>query len=99
MAHWRLSLEDHTLSPRCRTAEEVRRECRAAIERVMADPRLPGSILLCHDQPFDIGGERKAEMTVALMEELLRALSRRGLKVVSIRPRRRQCLLCRCVLV
>ncbi len=65
----------------------------------MADPLLPGPILLCHDQPFDIEGERKAEVTAALMEEPLRALSRRGLKVVSIRPRRRQSLLSRCVLV
>lgn len=99
MAHWRLSLEDHTILPRCHAADEVRRECRAAVERLMADPRLPGSILLCHDQPFDVEGERKAEVTVTVMEELLGALSRRGLKAVSIRPRPRQSLLSRFLLV
>lgn len=53
VVHWAPSTEDHLISTRCTTAADVEPECRREVERVMADPRLPGGIILMHDQPIN----------------------------------------------
>jgi peptidoglycan/xylan/chitin deacetylase (PgdA/CDA1 family) len=84
VVHWGPSTEDHLISTRCTTAADVEPQCRREVERLMADPRLPGGVVLMHDQPINErpGGEFKPAVTVTLMRLLLEAVTARGLKPV-----------------
>ena len=76
------------ISTRCSTAADVEPQCRAEVERLMNDPRLPGGIILMHDQPINDrpGAEFKPAVTVTLMRLLLEGLAARGLKSVVLPP-------------
>lgn len=91
-AHWGTSTEDHLISTRCTRPEDVTVECAREIKRLMADPRLPGSILLMHDQPINDrpGAQFKPAVTVTLMAQLLDALAERGLRSVPLTAVARQ---------
>jgi len=99
MAHYRLSFHDYLLPPLCPTVEDIPHVCREAVARTLAVGRLPGSILLCHDNPFDVVGEHKALVTIAVMKEVLTALRTRGLTAVPIRQTARRHAFARFVLV
>lgn len=87
-AHWEVSTEDHLISPRCTDPGDVEPECRREVERLLADPRLPGTILLMHDQPINErpGAEHKAAVTIALTRLLLEGLSAAGFAFAPITP-------------
>lgn len=87
-AHWRLSTEDHLISPRCTSAADVEPECRKEVDRLLADPRLPGTILLMHDQPINErpGAEYKAAVTITLTRLLLEGLTAAGYRFAPIAP-------------
>ena len=87
-AHWGVSTEDHLISTRCAQPGDVERQCAAEVARLTADRRLPGSIVLMHDQPINDspGGAFKPAVTIALMGRLLDALAGRGLKTVPVIP-------------
>lgn len=87
-AHWGCSTEDHLISPRCTKPDDVEVECQREVERLMRDPRLPGSILLMHDQPINErpGAEFKPAVTVTLMAQILEGLDRHGLKSIPLVP-------------
>lgn len=88
IVHWNLSTEDHLISTRCQAAGDVERECRAEAERVLADRRLEGGIVLMHDQPINErpGAEFKPLVTVTLMRLLLEGLAARGLRTGPVEP-------------
>lgn len=85
-AHWGTSTEDHLISTRCASDQDVAVECGREVQRLLNDPRLPGSILLMHDQPLNErpGAQFKPAVTVTLMEMLLDGLAARGLKTVPL---------------
>jgi peptidoglycan/xylan/chitin deacetylase (PgdA/CDA1 family) len=87
-AHWGTSTEDHLISTRCTDPGDVIRECGREVDRLMADSRLPGSILLMHDQPINErpGALYKPAVTITLMRLLLEALAARGLKTAALQP-------------
>lgn len=87
-AHWLLSTEDHLISPRCAASSDVTGECRKEVERLLADPRLPGSVILMHDQPINDrpGAAFKAAVTVALAEQLSDGLAAAGFRSVPLVP-------------
>ena len=87
-AHWGASTEDHLISPRCTEDKDVEPECRREIDRLMADPRLPGAILLLHDQPINDrpGARFKAATTITLTRLLLEGLAARNLATAPIIP-------------
>ncbi len=87
-AHWGASTEDHLISTRCTGPTDVERECRREVDRLMADPRLDGAILLMHDQPINErpGTAFKPAVTVTLMRLLLDGLATRGLKTAPLQP-------------
>ncbi len=88
VVHWGPSTEDHMISTRCAAVADVEPECRREVERLMADPRLPGGIVLMHDQPINDrpGAEFKPAVTITLLRLLLEALAARGLKSVVLPP-------------
>lgn len=99
-AHWGASTEDHLISPRCTSADAVEPECRKEVERLLADPRLPGAILLMHDQPINdrAGAEHKAAVTITLTRLLLEGLTAAGYGFAPITPMAAQPLWSRFIL-
>lgn len=91
-AHWGTSTEDHLIPTRCSRPEDVEVECRREVDRLMADPRLPGSILLMHDQPINDrpGAGFKPAVAVTLTKLLLEGLAARGLAAAPLVPAGRQ---------
>ena len=87
-AHWGASTEDHLISTRCATMDDVEPECRREVDRLLADPRLPGSILLMHDQPINDrpGAAFKAPVTIALTRLILEGLAANGLATAPLHP-------------
>ncbi len=86
IVHWSAPTEDHLIAPRCVTPADVEHECTAQADRLLADPALPGSIVLMHDQPINErpGAEFKPAVTVTLMRQLLEGFERTGLHTVPI---------------
>jgi peptidoglycan/xylan/chitin deacetylase (PgdA/CDA1 family) len=84
LVHWGPSTEDHMTATRCASAADVEAECRRDVERLLADPRLPGGILLMHDQPINErpGAAFKPAVTVTMLRLLLERLGQRGLRSV-----------------
>jgi peptidoglycan-N-acetylglucosamine deacetylase len=99
IAHWQLGFEDYRLPPLCPVAEDVRPACQRTVARVLTVNRLPGSILILHDNPFDVTGPHKALVTTTFIEETLIALQARGLRVVPIKPRAKPHPIARFVLI
>lgn len=87
--HWGPSTEDHLIPTRCEADGDVERECRAEVERVLADPRLPGGILLMHDQPINErpGARFKPATTLALTRLLLEGLTGASYRLVPVAPK------------
>ena len=97
IAHWRLSTEDHLISPRCASAAEVEAACRVEARRVVSSAAIKGAIVLMHDQPINErpNGHLKAAVTVALMEALLVELAAAKLRAGVLVPHASQSLLSR----
>lgn len=100
-AHWCLSTEDHMISTRCQTLEDVEPQCRTEVDRLLADPRLPGAIILMHDQPINDrpGAQFKAPVTVTLTRLLAEGLSAAGYRSVPLVPAPSQPLWARFALI
>ncbi|KIL97686.1 Polysaccharide deacetylase family protein [Paramagnetospirillum magnetotacticum MS-1] len=88
LVHWGPSTEDHMTSTRCTCADDVEVECRKDVDRLLADPRLPGGILLMHDQPINErpGAEFKPAVTITMLRLLLEGLSAQSLRCVTLPP-------------
>lgn len=88
VVHWDLSTEDHLIPTRCTTEADVEPQCRREVERLLADPRLPGGIVLMHDQPINDrpGAAFKPLVTVTVLRLLLDGLAARGLRPVVLPP-------------
>lgn len=88
VVHWGMSTEDHMIPTRCAAPADVETECRREVDRMLADPRLPGGVLLMHDQPINDrpGPEFKPQVTVTLMRMLLEGVTERGLKTAPLPP-------------
>ncbi|WP_249209317.1 polysaccharide deacetylase family protein [Magnetospirillum sulfuroxidans] len=88
IAHWGPSTEDHLISTRCQSDADIAPQCAAEVDRILADPRLPGAIILMHDQPINErpGSQFKAAVTVELLRQLLDRLSGAGYACVTIPP-------------
>lgn len=86
--HWGPSTEDHLISTRCQRPEDVEPQCRKEVDRILADPRLPGSIVLMHDQPINDrpGAQFKPAVTIELMRQMLDGFSKRGFRMVAAQP-------------
>lgn len=88
LVHWGPSTEDHMTATRCNTAGDVEAECRSDVERLLADPRLEGGILLMHDQPINErpGAAFKPAITITMLRLLLEGLAQRSLRPVTLPP-------------
>lgn len=85
-AHWRYGLRDWTLADGCETIADVEAACDRAVARLLRRRRLPGSILLLHEDPFDIDAPLKPLIASKLVARLLPRLREHGLQVRSIVP-------------
>ena len=85
-AHWRYGLQDWTLADGCATPAEVEAACDRAVARLLRRRRLPGAILLLHENPFDVDAPLKPLIASRLVARLLPRLRERGLRASKIAP-------------
>ena len=85
-AHWRYGLQDWTLADGCATPAEVETACDRAVARLLRWRRLPGAILLLHENPFDVDAPLKPLISSRLVARLLPRLRERGLRASKIAP-------------
>lgn len=80
IAHWNLVTRDWELADECDNEGQLTSRCHAAAEQVMNRRDLPGSILLMHEEPFDVTARLNARVAPLMTSALLSRMSRRGLK-------------------
>jgi len=69
--HWSLSFDDYRLADDCSSEAELRRRCVDAAALALARPRLPGSIVLLHEDPFGVDAPLASRIAPVLLEALL----------------------------
>lgn len=84
LVHWRCSLQDWTLADECADEEELSRRCEAVVNAIVLDKRLGGSIVLLHEDPFDIAAELSSEIAPILLEKLLVAAEDYGFSTAPV---------------
>ncbi len=85
LAFWRFGFEDHRLAEGCVTQAELRRRCAAVAAPVLAHRRLPGAILLLHEQPYGTVAPLNAAVAPTLIALVLAGFARRGLRGTRLR--------------
>lgn len=83
IAHWGYSLEDYRLADGCTNEGDLRRRCVAAVDAAFRNPRLRGSILLLHEDPFDIDAPLAPRIAPILVDVLLRQAARAGVAIAN----------------
>jgi peptidoglycan/xylan/chitin deacetylase (PgdA/CDA1 family) len=86
VAHWDYSLQDFTLADGCETRTELERKCDAAVAAAFANPRFLGSVVLMHEDPFDVTAPLSADTACILLERVLAAAKARGVAVTGMAP-------------
>lgn len=83
-AHWTLSPEDWKLAVDCSSRSELNRRCANAVQLLLKRRRLGGTIILLHEDPFDVDEPFNALVAPTLVPLLLRGLERHGLRSRSL---------------
>jgi peptidoglycan-N-acetylglucosamine deacetylase len=86
LALWTRSLDDHRIAAEEQGPAAVEQRCRAEVERLMRRPRLGGSILLLHEDPYNVDAPLNATVAPLILRHLLPALAARGLRVERLAP-------------
>jgi peptidoglycan/xylan/chitin deacetylase (PgdA/CDA1 family) len=97
-AWWSLSTRDYAIPEKCRTRDDLIRECRAAAQAIKV-PALEGAIVLLHEQPYEIPSPFNAEVAALLLPMVLDAVQRCGLRAVKLSPAHRPSVLREWVLI
>jgi peptidoglycan/xylan/chitin deacetylase (PgdA/CDA1 family) len=90
IADWGYSLEDFRLADGAADEFELARACADAAQRAFAQPRIAGSILLMHEDPFDVEAPLASRIAPLLLHEILANAQAKGLTFVGLsvpRPR------------
>lgn len=80
-----LTPNDFRLAEGCRDEDELRARCAEVARRMQQSPDLPGSIVLLHEAPFNMGGRLVPRIAPLLLGPILDALAARGLRAGLIR--------------
>lgn len=86
LAFWRFGFKDHCLAEACATEAGLRQRCAAAAAPVLEHRRLPGAVLLLHEQPYGADAPLSAAVAPILTGIVLAGLARRGLRGTRLRP-------------
>lgn len=85
LAHWGYSPRDFALADGCTTRAELERNCDAAVA-AFSEPAIGGSVMLLHEDPFDVVAPLAPDIAVVLLERILVDAQKRGLTVTQIQP-------------
>lgn len=80
LVQWSVDCDDYKYWPRCRSTADVNREARAAADRVLSTPDLPGSIILMHDNAFGARLPLAELFSLVLLNHLLAGFAELGLR-------------------
>jgi len=97
IAEWDRSIDDWRLADGCADEDQVRAACASAADAMTGLPDLGGSILLIHENPYDVTASLKGRIGPLLLAEMLRRFERLGLVGRKIQPLGMQCPLRRFV--
>ncbi|MEO6341456.1 MAG: polysaccharide deacetylase family protein [Caulobacteraceae bacterium] len=86
LALWTRSMDDHRIAVEEANIVDVELRCRAEVGRLMKRPRLDGSILLLHENPYNVDAPLNHRVAPLLLRHLLPALAKRGLQVERLTP-------------
>lgn len=86
LALWTRSLDDHRIAAEEANIVDVELRCRAEVAKLMKRPRLGGSILLLHEDPYNVDAPLNARVAPLILRHLLPALAERELAVERLRP-------------
>ena len=87
IVHWRYDMKDFLLANGCGSDLELRERCCAKVSQALASRRLPGSIMLMHEDPLDVDAPLASAVGPLLLEELLLGASQAGLQIAPLEPR------------
>jgi peptidoglycan-N-acetylglucosamine deacetylase len=90
MAFWQFGFEDHRLAQGCASLSDLRARCATAATAVTAHRRLPGAVLMLHEQPYGDDAPLSAAVAPILTDLVLQGLASRGLRGVKLRAMARQ---------
>ncbi|HWX47217.1 MAG TPA: polysaccharide deacetylase family protein [Roseomonas sp.] len=77
-AWWTISPQDYRLADGCATLEQLEARCKALGERMRKIRRLPGSIVLLHEDPFGGPGALAPRVSELVLPHVLSAVAARG---------------------
>ena len=84
VADWGYSLEDFRIAEGCETKMELRVRCVQAADEAFSRGSFRGSIVLMHEEPFDVLAPLSPDVAPILLEEILRRAGRAGLATVRL---------------
>lgn len=87
-AWWSHAIADYRIADKPRPEADVRQACADTTARLMECRDLEGGILLLHDAAITEPQESAILATRLLLPEVLKALAERGIKGVSLQPRK-----------
>jgi peptidoglycan/xylan/chitin deacetylase (PgdA/CDA1 family)/GT2 family glycosyltransferase len=83
IVQWDVSLADWEISSRCPNLESVDLECKRALYNFL-NCCMSGSIVLLHDCPIGVDDCLLSEVSVSILEQVLRELDRSSFKIKSL---------------
>jgi peptidoglycan/xylan/chitin deacetylase (PgdA/CDA1 family) len=86
IAYWEQPTHDWKLADGCADEEDLRRACSVAAKALAERHGLAGSIVVLHEQPFDVTAPLAARIASTLAPLLLDELSARGLRGTRLVP-------------
>lgn len=87
IAHWRYNPEDFALANNCRTVADLKRNCDKAVSKAFSRSSFYGSIVLLHEDPFEIDDPLSPHIAPILLERILQAAQSRAISVTQINPK------------
>lgn len=85
IAHWSYSPRDFALADGCTTRADLERSCDAAVA-AFSQQAVGGSVMLLHEDPFDIAAPLAPDIAIVLLDRILVDAKKRGLTVTQIQP-------------
>lgn len=83
-AWWSHSTEDYLIAGRCRTAADLRLECRAVAAKLERS-NLEGAIILMHEYPYETTSPFVPQVTEVLVPMVLDVVVNKGLRPVALK--------------
>lgn len=87
IAHWGYNPEDFALANNCKTFDDLSRNCDKAVTTAFSRSSFYGSVVLLHEDPFEIDDPLSPHIAPILLERILQAARSRAINVTQVNPK------------